>query len=91
LRQNLIINRLDTIVTQLDQIKENQYTLYVELKRTNDMLDGISHDIKKILDNSERIANASQATALATNISACCLQAIEKNTAAVKYLTLING
>jgi hypothetical protein len=91
LRQNLIINKLDTIVSQLEQIKENQYTLYIELKKTNDVLKNISNDVRNIYKNTEDIAQTSHAIALSSTISACCLKAIEKNTEAIKYLSYING
>lgn len=84
LRQNLIINKMDTIIEQLEDIKQNQYTLYMTLEKTNDILEGISWDIRDILDTTKDISTAS-------NITACCSQAIEKNTEALKYLKLING
>lgn len=41
LRQNTIINKLDTIINQLEAIKNNQYMLYTEMVKTNGMLLGI--------------------------------------------------
>lgn len=79
LRQNLIINRLDTIIEQLDAIKANQYTLYTELKKTNEILTGISNDMKELTSTVHRIEDAA-------HIAAYCAQVTAQNTEA-----LING
>lgn len=63
LRQNLIINRLDTIIKQLDAIKANQYMLYTELKKTNEILEGISSDMKELTSTVHRIEDATHITA----------------------------
>ena len=84
LRQNLIINRLDIIISQLEKIKQNQYMLYQEMKETNRVLDEISGDVNQIVKNTTKIATASQFTAY-------CSEVIVKNTEAIKYITLING
>ena len=84
LRQNLIINHLDTIADNLEAIKDNQYTLYQEMSATNHILSGISSDIEDLLSGTREIANA-------VNIIAHCAKATEKNTEALKYITLLNG
>ena len=84
LRQNLIINRLDTIITQLEEIKQNQYTLYQEMRTTNRILSDISSDVKGILSSTREIATASK-------ITAHCAQVTAQNTEALKYITLVNG
>ena len=84
LRQNLIINRLDTIIEQLDAIKANQYTLYTELKKTNEILVGISSDMKELTSTVHRIEDAA-------HITAYCAQVTAQNTEALKYIALING
>lgn len=91
LRQNLIINRLDTIISQLEQVKENQFILYQEVRKTNIILNGISKDIKEILDTSNRIENNTELIAKATNLTAYYSQIIAHNTEAIKYLELVNG
>ena len=83
LRQNLIINRLDRIITQLEQIKQNQYTLYQEMRTTNRILTDISSDVKGILDTTKEIRNAA-------NITAHCAQVTAKNLEALKYIALVN-
>jgi len=50
LRQNIIIGKLSTITEHLEQIKENQYTLYYEIQSANNnsasMLSSIGDDVK---------------------------------------------
>jgi len=83
LRQNLIINRLDTIISNLEMIRQNQYMLYQEMKNTNTILGNISSDVSKILKSAQQIEKAS-------NITAYCAQVTAQNTEALKYIALIN-
>lgn len=50
LRQNIVIGQLSTITEHLEQIKENQYTLYYEIQSANNnsasMLSSIGDDVK---------------------------------------------
>ena len=50
LRQNIVIGQLSTITEHLEQIKENQYTLYYEIQSANrnseSMLSSIGDDVK---------------------------------------------
>lgn len=84
LRQNMIVNRLDTIIDSLDDIKENQYTLYTEMKRANKTIEGIGEDVKEILSETKSISDA-------THIAAANSEITAKNTEAIKYISLING
>lgn len=83
LRQNLIINRLDTIISNLEQIRQNQYMLYQEIRTTNTILNDISSDVRQILKSTQEIAEASK-------INAYCAQVTAQNTEALKYIALIN-
>ena len=91
LRQNLIIGKLDVIVQQLEEIKQNQYTLYTELQKTNLILSGVASDINNIMNSVERIEDNVQSIAASSYITAYCSQVTAKNTEALKYITLING
>lgn len=91
LRQNLIINRLDNIIDQLEQVKENQFTLYQEVKKTNETLNGISKDIRNILVTNKKIENNTELISKATSITAFYSQVIAENSEAIKYLSLINS
>lgn len=50
LRQNIVIGQLSTITEHLEQIKENQYTLYYEIQNANrnseSLLSSIGDDVK---------------------------------------------
>ena len=83
LRQNLIIARLDTIIDKLDEIKNNQYMLYCELKETNSILRSISSEVASI-------ARATDSIAQTSTITAVCAQATAKNTEALKYIELVS-
>lgn len=82
LRQNLIINQLDTIMGSLEGIKQNQFILYTEAKKTADALPGISRDITNMLDISQQITRSAA-------IAAQCAEATQTNTEALKYLAFI--
>lgn len=84
LRQNLIIAQLDRIATKLDEIKENQYMLYFELKKTNEYLHSIDNTLFKTLEVTQNIAES-------VEFSNCIQQSIARNTEAIKYISLING
>ena len=83
LRQNQIINQLDKIMDQLDTIKTNQYALYAELKKTSEILTGISSDIKELTTTAHRIEDFS-------HITAYCAQVTALNTEVLKYIAVIN-
>ncbi len=83
LRQNLIISRLDRIINRLDEIKNNQYMLYCELKETNSILLSISSEVASIASATDSIARTS-------TITAVCAQATAKNTEALKYIALVS-
>ncbi|MBQ6825945.1 MAG: hypothetical protein IJP34_04725 [Clostridia bacterium] len=45
LRQNIIINQLSSILSNLEQIKNNQYTLYQELKKSDAIINNLLANI----------------------------------------------
>ena len=90
LRQNMIINQLDEIRSHLEDIKENQYTLYHEMQRANKTIVGIANDIDKILKKTQNISNDIKKVVNNTHITACCAQAVSYNTEVLKYINLIN-
>ena len=83
LRQNIIIGQLDQIIDQLEQIKQNQYMLYSELRETNKMLKEVSLDVNRILDSTKKIKENSYLAAHYSKITAM-------NTEAIKYINLVN-
>lgn len=84
LRQNIIINKLDTIINRLDSIKNNQYLLYRELEKTNTLVSQVNSDVMGIYSETIQISNAS-------HIAASCAETSAKNTEALKYIALINA
>lgn len=82
LRQNLIINKLDTILGSLEGIRENQFVLYTEVKKTTDALPKITRDVTGMLDTTRNISQSA-------TIAAQCAEATKVNTEALKYLALI--
>lgn len=82
LRQNLIINKLDTIYDNLEIIKNNQYILYREMQETNNKLGQISEQLQTIVQNTQEIKEISA-------ITAYCSQITAQNTEALKYIALV--
>ena len=82
LRMNQIIDKLDVIITKLDEIKANQYALYNELRDTNKIVDGIRKDVAELVKSSHRIEDA-------TRITALCSQVTAQNSKALKYIALV--
>lgn len=91
LRQNLIIGKLDTIISQLEEIKQNQYTLYTELQKTNSIMKGIYKNVTNILNSVEQIEDATKNIAYSSYITSYCAQVTAQNTEALKYIALINS
>ena len=84
LRMNLIINKLDIIITKLDEIKSNQYALYNELKDTKSIIRGIAEDVEELVATAHSIEDATRITAFYSQVTA-------QNTEALKYIALVNG
>lgn len=74
LRQNIVIGQLSTITEHLEQIKENQYTLYYEIQNANrnseSMLSSIGDDVK---------ISAYQNAAIAKNVETMKYISVMKN------------
>ncbi len=84
LRQNIIIGELGMIIRQLEDIKQSQYMLYSELKKSNKILSDISSDMTKLVETAQDISQAAKITAYYSQVTA-------ENTEALKYIALING
>jgi hypothetical protein len=48
LRQNIVIGHLSTIIDNLEQIRDNQYSLYQELLRANQTIDDITFELREL-------------------------------------------
>ena len=75
LRQNLIINQLELVNENIEQVKQNQFVLYQSISETNQLLSGVSADIKGILSMSADIAASSRITAFCSQVTAANAQA----------------
>ena len=51
LRQNIVINQLSSIITNLEQIRNNQFLLYQELTKANQTIDSILNEARNINEN----------------------------------------
>lgn len=103
LRQEMIIDKLDIVIENLENIQRNQYQLYVKLNTIESTIrsidlklsniaystSSIARDVGKIRDNTEKIARSAQITAFASAITAQCASIAAKNTQAIKYISLI--
>lgn len=94
LRQNLIINSLEKISTDLEIIKSNQYILYTELKdsneRINNTINDISNSIKLSLNSIKRIEDMSEIIAESTYINAYCSKINAENSQIMTTMALFD-
>ena len=90
-RQNIIINKLDAIIDQLEKIKQNQYVLYSEMQKTNDILQKISNEVNHVAHTTQRIETQAQFIAKATYLTAYYSEITAQNTEAIKYINMIRN
>ena len=91
LRQNLIINRLEKIVDDLEQIKNNQYILYTELKDTKGILEGVSKSITDIVESSKIVALGTIEGVKYSRITAINSAITAANTEVLAYLNTVTA
>lgn len=65
LRQNIVIGQLSTIISNMEMIRSNQYSLYQELTKANNTIDEIISELRDIRSDTKLIAHFSHVTALA--------------------------
>ena len=64
LRQDIIIGQLSSIVDSLEQIKNNQFSLYQELDKANETVSDVLSEIRDINENTKLTAYFAEVTAL---------------------------
>lgn len=64
LRQNIIIGQLSTIISSLEQIQSNQFSLYQELVKANSTVNEILYEVHGINESTKLIAYFTGVTAL---------------------------
>ena len=94
LRQNLIVNSLDKISSNLEIVKSNQFILYNELinnsKELNTKLSDISNSLNKTLHSVKNIEGLSRITAESSYINAYCSQVTAENSTLMSTMTFLN-
>ena len=64
LRQNIVINQLSSIITNLEQIRNNQYTLYQELVKANDTVEQVLSTVRGVEENTRLTAYFAEVNAI---------------------------
>lgn len=64
LRQNIVIGQLSAIVSNLDQIKNNQYTLYQEIVRANQTVSELMAEVRDMNSTAKETAYFAAVSAL---------------------------
>lgn len=83
LRLNIIISSLDDILYRLDEIKQNQYVLYQELKSTQNMIDSLSGDLNYMMSSVNAVERNSSIAAYNSKMAA-------EDTRLLTYINMIN-
>lgn len=90
LRQNLIIAHVESIATELETIKKNQYNLYQSVEQTNRVLETMNDQMEEQLRVQKQLLATGENVQRIASIAASCAEASAKNTEAIKYLSLVN-
>lgn len=80
-RKDTVISQLNTVIRNLEQIKQNQYMLYQQVKSINDNTRAIATDLDKIKGHTLQIARSSSLTAYYAALT-------ERNTRITMYSVL---
>lgn len=76
-RQDLIISKLSDVLVSLDQIKDNQMTLYSQMKKANRNLSKMNEQLDTLIKSAQQMEDR--------------LDIIENNTAAAAYFSKVNA
>ncbi|MBO5153077.1 MAG: hypothetical protein J6C00_01840 [Eubacterium sp.] len=82
-RQDLIIRKLDEVIENLNEIKENQYMLYSEIKQQNETVSKLTNDVYNCALSLNRIEVSNEM------IDYKC-QCIAQNTEFLSWLQIVN-
>lgn len=90
LRQNLIINKMDKISSQLEDIKDNQYVLYQAVSLANSRLREVVDELEQINDGVATVASNTGRAASSAKLAAYYAEITAKNTEALKFIELVS-
>ena len=65
LRQNIIIGQLSSIIGNMEQIRNNQFSLYQELTKTNYTVNEILYEVKELREDTKQAAYFAKVAAIA--------------------------
>ncbi len=69
-RQNIIISKLDEVISRLDQIRSNQYALYQAIQESNMISEQISEQNTELISQNRTIAQNTAASAYYSKLAA---------------------
>lgn len=91
IRMNRVINQLDTVITSLEEIKQNQYMMYQELRNINSSLESLNSTMDKALTSIQGIeANTTKMNEYMEHISQNS-DVVAHNTAVAAYYSKVNA
>jgi len=91
IRMNRVISQLDTVISSLEDIKQNQFMMYEELRSINESLDSLNYTMDQALTSIRGIeANTIQMNEYMEHISQNS-DVIAHNTAVSAYYSKINA
>lgn len=89
LRQNLIIAHVESIASEIETIRKNQYNLYQSVEQTNRTLANVADQMKEQISVQNNMLEVGRDMLKLTAVSTSCAMASAKNTEAIKFLSLL--
>lgn len=74
---------------QLEDIKQNQYILYMELKCTNNLVESVVSELQDIRQKVQQISNKTDENAASCQLIMYYSKKSSENTEALKYIELV--
>ena len=74
---------------QLEDIKQNQFILYTELKRTNNLVESVVSELQDIRRKGQHISDTTDEIAASSQLIMHYSRISSENTKALKYIELV--
>ena len=74
---------------QLEDIKQNQYILYTELKRTNNLVESVVSELQDIRQKVQHISDKTDEVAVSSQLIMYYSKISSENAEALKYIELV--